>query len=146
MDKEAESLQSRNLVFSGLNGVRGKEERQLTEEYESNVSDYMRTAKRSFEDVKRLEFTKTEAILRNSLRGTEDQTTSKDRAMVAADFTAKKAQTSASQNLASSKLSQKENLYDLEKSKQDAYSNIISRYNPQYLQDDYKSSLSTLLS
>lgn len=145
MDREAESLQSRNLVFSGLNGVRGKEERQIQEEYDSNVSDFMRSAKRSFEDLNRLEFTKTASILRNTDRGVQDKTTTKDRSILAADFTAKKANVNATQNLATNKLAQKETLYDLEKTKQDSYANIISRYNPQYLQDDYKTALSSLL-
>lgn len=144
MDREAESLASRNLVFSGLRGVRGKEEGQITDEYESNVADYMRSAKRSFEDLNRLEFTKTAAILRSTERGIQNATTTKDRAIIAADFTAKKGQVNADQQLAMNKLTQKETLYDLEKSKQDAYASIISRYNPQYLQDDYRSALASI--
>jgi len=145
MDREAESLQERNLVFSGLGGVRGKEERQIKTEYQSNKEDFERTAKRSFQDLERLELVKTAAIEREYMRDVEDTTTTKERGIKQIDFGVKSAKQNKESSLALLNLRKEETSFDIEKNKQDSYSNIISRYNQQYTQEQYEKPLWNLL-
>ena len=141
MDREAESLAARGLVFSGLRGIRGKEEGDITEEYEAEKSDYMRTAKRSFQDLERLEFVKNAAIETQYGRDVEDATTAKERGIQAIDFGVKKAEQSKTSSLANLKLGKKKNLWSEDYAKDTDIALVESQFDSQRKQEQYEPAL-----
>jgi hypothetical protein len=145
MDKEAESLASRNLVFSSLKGVRGKEEGQIEEEYQSNVSDYMRSAQRSFQDLERMELVKNAAIERTYARGMEDTTTAKERGIQAIDFGVKKAEQAKDFSLKNLSLTNKQNLWGADYAKDTDIALVESQFDSQRKQEQYEKPLWNLL-
>lgn len=145
MDREAQSLQERNLVFSGLSGIRGKEEGLITDEYESNKSDYMRTAKRSFEDLKRLEFVKNTAIETEYGRNVEDTTTAKERGIKEIDFGVEKAKKIHEFNIDQLHLDKKKDVWGLEYAKDTDLALMTSNFDAQRKQEQYEKPLWNLL-
>jgi hypothetical protein len=147
MDREAESLASRNLVFSGLRGVRGKEEGNITEEYKSEKADYMRGAERSFEDLARLEFVKNAAIEKQYGRDIEDTTTTKERGVQDIDFGVKKAEQTKTSSLKNIKLGKKKDLWSEDYAKDTDIALVESQFDSQRKQEKYEPALwETLMS
>lgn len=145
MDREAQSLASRNLVFSGLSGIRGKEEGEITDEYKSNTEDFMRTAKRSFQDLERLELVKTAAIERQYLRDVEDTKTAKERGVKEIEFGVKKAEQAKKFGLDQLSLDKKKSLWDLDYSKDTDIALVESQFDSQRKQEQYEKPLWNLL-
>ena len=74
-----QTLASKNLVFSGMKGVRGREQGLIDVENKENVLGIETEKKRSFEDIKRYEFTKNREIETTFERGTQDEERTKIR-------------------------------------------------------------------
>lgn len=145
MDREAQSLAERNLAFSGLSGIRGKEEGDITAEYESNKADYLRTAKRSFQDLERLETVKSAAIERQYLRDVGDTRTAKERGIQEIDFATKQAKSNRNFALDQLHLTKKKDLWDLDYSKDTDIALTESQFDAQRKQEQYEKPLWNLL-
>lgn len=67
-----QSLASKNLVFSGMKGVRGREQGLIDTEHKEEVTGIETTKKRSFQDIQRYEFAQNRKIAIEFERGTRD--------------------------------------------------------------------------
>ena len=137
MDRSDESIASRNLAFSGLRGVRGKEEGDISAEHESKNADYMRSAQRSFQDLDRLETVKNLTIETQYGRDVEDTATAKERGIRDIDFGVKKAKQTKESSMDSLKLGKEKINWTDDYAKDTAQASNTSIFDAQRLKEKY---------
>jgi len=137
MERSDESIAERNLAFSGLSGVRGKEEGDILAETESNNADYMRGAQRSFQDLDRLETVKNLSIETQYGRDVEDTTTAKERGIRDIDFGVKKAKQNKESAVSSLNLGKEKLNWADDYAKDTSLATNTSNFDAQRLKEKY---------
>lgn len=138
MERTQESLAARNLAFSGLSGVRGKEEGLVTEDYETTVEDYMRSTQRSFQDLSRLESVKNMAIETQFGRDIEDTETGKERGLRDITLGKKKAETQYDLGERELDIAEETQEFETEGARDTDLALVASQFSPQYLRERYE--------
>lgn len=145
MDREAESLAARNVVFSGMRGVRGKEEGDINADYTADVEEFERTAQRSFQDLERLELVKSAAIERQYSRDVEDLETAKKRGLRDIDLGVEKAEANKKSSLDSLDINKDITEFDADYARGNALSSLATTFDTQRLTEKYAKPLWELL-
>jgi hypothetical protein len=99
-DRNNLDMTAKNQVFSGFGGVRGEIEGRASDQNQSNVKDVKTVAARSFQDIQRDEFAKTQAVMQAYTRGEKDATDTKDRGLRDLVLTSDTAKLGANQQIA----------------------------------------------
>jgi hypothetical protein len=138
MERTQESLAARNLAFSGLSGVRGKEEGLVEEGYEQNVEDITRTSQRSFQDLDRLEYTKNMAIETQYGRDIEDTKEAKERGLRDIKLGKKKAETQYDLGARELNIAEEREEFETGAARDTDLALTAAQFSPQYLKERYE--------
>jgi hypothetical protein len=138
MERTQESLAARNLAFSGLSGVRGREEGLVEEGYQQNVEDITRASQRSFQDLDRLETVKNLAIETQFGRDIEDTETAKERGLRNIKLGTEKAKTQYDLGARELDIAEERQEFETGAAKDTDRALLAAQFAPQYLRERYE--------
>lgn len=139
--RNAESLASRNLVYSGLptqqGGIAGYEKRELGIQNTDIRKDINTQAQRSFEDIARYEFQKSRDITSKYNRAEFESTLSKDRGIEDIGFGVDRARLSKDRGVWDINFNKKNDLYENTAQKNTSLSGLYNETNDFNLDKSY---------